>query len=106
MTTNFTIPIQEHTLLKTAPAQSLNINQLARDFREMLINRECISSLTTVSEFMASSDLQEGIKLFGCSDQITPNNFSQGLISDYNCIQITPNKNASFLTDDVDILKH
>jgi hypothetical protein len=57
MTTNFTIPIQEHTLLKTASAQSLNINQLARDFREMLINRECISSLTTVSEFMSNSDL-------------------------------------------------
>jgi len=44
--------------------------------------------------------------LLGYSDQITSNYFSQGLISDYNFIQITPNKNASFLTDDVDILKN
>ena len=105
MTTNLTI--EEHVLLKNASTQSQNLNQLARDFREMLIKRECISSLTTVSEFMANGDLMEGIKLswmLGYSDQITPKNFSLGLISDYDFIQITPNKNASLSTNDADIL--
>lgn len=107
MSNNTKLTSAERTLLKTASVQSQNINQLARNFREMLINRECITSLTTLPEFMANGDLMEAIKLswmLGYSDQITPKNLSLGLISNYDFIQVTPNSNASLPTDDVDIL--
>ena len=104
------LSIEERTLLKTASKHYLESNQLARDFREMLIKRECIYPLTTLSEFMNNrEDLIEAIKLnwlLGYSDQITPKNLSKGLVSDYEFIQFTPNFNASIPTNDVDILKN
>jgi len=104
------LSIEERTLLKTASKHYLESNQLARDFREMLIKRECIYPLTTLSEFMNNrQDLIEAIKLnwlLGYSDQITLNNLSKGLVSDYDFIQFTPNFNASIPTNDVDILKN
>lgn len=105
---NFThLTPSERTLLKSASELSQNVNKLAKEFREMLINRECITSLTTLSEFMAKDDLMEAIKLswmLGYSDQNTKSNASKGIISDYELIQLPPQNNQSILTDDVETI--
>ena len=106
---NFTqLTSSERNLLKNASIYSQSNNKLAKEFREMLINRECISSLTTIREFMVNENLTEAIKLswlLGYSDKNESNNLSKGLLSDYELMQLPPKINESVSTYDVDTIK-
>ena len=98
----------ERNILKAASEKSQSYNVLAKNFREQLINRGCITSLTTVREFMSNENLMSAIKLnwlLGYSDQILPDNLSKGIVSDYDLLQIPPSNNDSIKTNDEDTIK-
>ena len=98
----------ERNILKAASEKSQSYNVLAKNFRELLINRGCITSLTTVREFMSNENLMSAIKLnwlLGYSDQILPDNLSKGIVSDYDLLQIPPSNNDSIKTNDEDTIK-
>jgi len=98
----------ECNILKAASEKSQNINKLAKNFRELLINRECITSLTTVKEFMENENLMSVIKLnwlLGYSDKISSDNLSKGIVSDYDLLQIPPRNNNSIKTNDEETIK-
>ena len=106
ITTNLTS--SERNILKAASEKSQSYNVLAKNFRELLINRGCITSLTTVREFMSNENLLSAIRLnwlLGYSDQILPDNLSKGIVSDYDLLQIPPNNNDSIKTNDEDTIK-
>ena len=98
----------ERNILKEASEKSQSINVLAKNFRELLIQRGCITSLTTVREFMSNENLMGAIKLnwlLGYSDKILPDNLSKGIVSDYDLMQIAPNNNDSVKTNDKNTIK-
>jgi hypothetical protein len=86
---------EEIALLQDASKASQVQDHKAEEFREMLIARDCITSNTTYAEFIKMNDLVKAIKLswyLGYSDEKKPDNFSGGLMSDFEFIQTTPKK--------------
>lgn len=83
----------EVVLLKKASKASQVQNRLAEEFREMLIERECISSCVSYLEFMGQKDLVTAIRLcwrLGYDDEVSLYNLSDGLMSDFAFLQATP----------------
>jgi hypothetical protein len=85
----------EIELLKDASKTSQHLNDKAQEFREMLIERGCISSNDSYLEFKEKKELMEAIKIcwhLGYDDEIKRNNLSGGKMSDFDFLQATPKK--------------
>ena len=86
---------KEFALLRTASKYSQFLDRTARDFREMLIARECITPNVNHSEFIEKKELIRSIKmclLLGYDVEKTPGNISGGLFSDFEFLQASPKK--------------
>jgi hypothetical protein len=98
---------EEIQLLADASKTSQNQDKKAEQFREMLIQRECISFFDTYEDFKEKKNIIQAIKMcwkLGYDDQITSKNLSGGLLSDFDFIQATPSKTLRSLTqDDVEL---
>jgi hypothetical protein len=108
MSNSINLTRTECNILKTASEKSQHISKSAKKFRELLINRGCITSLTTVREFMSNENLMSAIKLnwlLGYSDNISSDNLSKGIVSDYDLLQIPPSNNDSIKINDEETIK-
>jgi hypothetical protein len=93
----------EINLLKNASKTSQHLHTKAREFREMLIQRGCITGNDSYLQFMEKKELTQAIKIcwsLGYDDKIKPNNLSGGKMSDFEFLQATPKKTLRELIPD------
>lgn len=94
---------KEFALLKTASKYSQFLDRTARDFRDILIARECITPNVAYSESIEKKELICAIKmcwLLGYIDEKTPANSSDGLFSDFEFLQASSKKRLEELVKD------